>query len=82
MILLGLEWTGTILCIIGGAMVAHKNIYGFHLQVLADIILMIYTFETGQYGLFLLSLTYTFINAYGIYKWRKTDKPVDILPSK
>ena len=73
-----LEWTASSLCVLGGLITAYKSVYGFYVTGVADILLIIYTLITAQYGLMSIAVGYLFINIFGIYHWTKVKK-CDIL---
>ena len=69
-----LEWTAVLLCVLGGVAIAKKQIIGFHITIVSDVMLMTYAGLTSQYGIFFLAATYLLINIYGIYYWHKNKK--------
>jgi hypothetical protein len=71
MILLGLEWLGTALNLLGGVYIARKQVTGFWIVTFADILLCIYCLLTAQFGMLLMFLAWIVVNIYGIYYWGK-----------
>ena len=69
MMLLGLEWFASLLNLAGGLLVARKQISGFVVTGIADVLLIGYCLLTSQYGLLTLITGYLFINIYGYYYW-------------
>lgn len=69
MFIIGLEWLACSLCILGGILIARKNITGFWVTILSDVLLVWYGFLTVQYGLVALAIAYGIINIYGIWYW-------------
>lgn len=69
--LIALEWVACSLCLLGGFMIARKMISGFWVTLVSDILLMVYSTLTFQFGLFMLAVGYGIINIYGIWYWLK-----------
>ena len=64
-------WIANIGFLGGAVLLAKKNIYGFHLQIIANILYLIQSLIMKNYSLLWLSLILVFINIYGILKWSK-----------
>lgn len=58
-----------VLGVMATFLVARKNKWGFVLGLLSQPFWYITTYAHGQWGIFFLSLAYTFSWAYGCWNW-------------
>lgn len=80
MIILG--WIAVILGLTGALLNARKNIYGFHIWIVSNaLMIIIYVFESmgvpftkGKWYGVLLFAMYLLLSIYGIMQWRKEGK--------
>lgn len=66
-----LGWLGNIGFLLGAYLIAQKNIHGFTMQIVANLLYLIQASMMCNLSLFWLSLTLILINLYGIIKWAK-----------
>lgn len=64
-------WIANVGFLVGAILLAKKNIWGFHAQILANILYLIQSIIMKNYALLWLSIILVFINLYGIIKWSK-----------
>jgi len=66
-----LGWVGNIGFLFGALLLTRKKIYGWHLQIVANLLYVIQAHLLGNYSLLVLSIILIFVNIYGCYNWTK-----------
>lgn len=70
--MLALEWSGAILSVIGGALLA-LNIsispWAYVLYTASSILLLAWALQQKAYGIVVQNSIFTIINIVGIYRW-------------
>ena len=64
-----IEWTATILSIIGAVLNAQLNIYGFYFFSIANLFWMSFSVKHKHYGLLVMNIVFLALNIYGIFIW-------------
>ena len=67
-------WVVSAACVLGAIANACKKRWGFAVWVVGDICLVAYNIHTGSYPEAVLWGVYTFIAAYGFWKWGKLEE--------
>jgi len=72
---------GVILCtgVIGQLLVAHRNLFGFYWWMVCNFATIAASLKAELYGVAALSVFYTIMCFYSIFKWRQLDKKVPTL---
>lgn len=72
MLMLFIEWMGTILAV-AGALLVSSNIkaspWGWWLFMMSSLLLTIFSVIAGHYGLSVMNICFFMINLNGIYRW-------------
>lgn len=66
-----LGWVGNILFVYGVYALGKKNIYGFHINSIANLLYAWQSIILNNSPLFWLSLALIVLNLKGIYEWKK-----------
>lgn len=69
-----LGWIGNFGFVLGGLWIAKKNIHGFTIQILANLLYAWQSIIMNNYPLFCLSILLIGVNGYGIYNWLRKIK--------
>ena len=67
-----IEWTGSIIGLIGALLLALNNDwskYGFVVFLLSNVCWVLYGYKTNSWGMLVMQMGFTIISAYGIYSW-------------
>ena len=62
---------GNIGFLLGAYFIAKRNIHGFTMQIIANLLYLFQSILMNNISLGLLSIILIFINGYGIIKWQK-----------
>jgi len=64
-----IEWVATILSIAGALLIAYKQVNGYYVWVVANILWIFFALKHKHYGLLVLSISYMVINVVGLTRW-------------
>jgi len=73
-----ISWMLTIVSVAGAILNARKSIIGFYIWIISNVGWSILDFSVGLPAQGCLFTVYTIITGYGIYQWRKKEKPRDV----
>lgn len=65
-----IEWSATILSIIGVFLINLQNLNGLYLWIPANILWIAFSWKHKHYGLLVLSCAYLIINIIGLINWK------------
>lgn len=66
-----LEWMGAALALVGVYVLTHNKKEGFLFCVGNNVLFLIMSFFTKQWGMLSLMLGYLYLNGLGYHKWRR-----------
>lgn len=67
-------WLGNLGFIFGAIAIAKKSVYGFHMQIFANVCYVIQSYLMKNTPLMAISLILIAINLISIYNWTKKEK--------
>lgn len=65
-----IQWLAVFLSLCGNFFINKKNIVGYYLWLITDIVFFIFAVYNKNYPQIFLFLIYTLFCIHGIYKWR------------
>lgn len=65
---------GFVLSLVGIYLQTNKNILGWYFHLVSNACWISMMLPDGQWVMVMSSVTYSALNVYGIFKWKKTNK--------